>query len=432
MKLSTIIFSNKIIAFAILITLSITCSKKIPVKNDKPEPIEPEIPYIADAGPDQTVVVGSYVILNGSRSTPAAGKQINWWQWDQLASNPEKLFVKNGTVDTTISLGVAKEGTYKFTLKVKDQFDDLVESALDTTIVTVLPRSQIICEDPKLDVQIRWILKKQTEVITQQDLLSIDSLYRVIYVRDISSVQGIEPCLNLEYVSLGLQDIIDLTPLANLKKLKILNLTQNHNIYDISPLSELTNLEYLHIDNNKISDISSLKKLVKLTYLNLAYSPVQDISALTNMSELEELQLSNSELENNDFPNISNLIKLKSFWAPACKIIDLDFIKNMKKMQVLYLSYNEIENIAPLKNLNGLVRIYLDLNQVKDISPLKNLPNIGKLRLRYNKIEDILPLVENENLKNGVVINITGNPLNEKSINEYIPILLNRGCYVFW
>jgi hypothetical protein len=59
------------------------------------------------------------------------------------------------------------------------------------------------------------------------------------------------------------------------------------------------------------------------------------------------------------------------------------------------------------------------------------LPNIHLIGLSGNKIEDILPLVNNPYLGQGVYLYLGGNPLNEKSLNEYIPILIERGVTVY-
>ena len=47
---------------------------------------------------------------------------------------------------------------------------------------------------------------------------------------------------------------------------------------------------------------------------------------------------------------------------------------------------------------------------------------------------DISPLVNNIDFGtiSGSYVSLSGNPLSEQSINEYIPILQQRGIIVFW
>lgn len=66
-------------------------------------------------------------------------------------------------------------------------------------------------------------------------------------------------------------------------------------------------------------------------------------------------------------------------------------------------------------------------NQINNISSLSNLPNLQILLLQWNQITDIEPLILNPGINSGDVIILTGNPLNDISINNYIPNLIARG-----
>ncbi len=75
---------------------------------------------------------------------------------------------------------------------------------------------------------------------------------------------------------------------------------------------------------------------------------------------------------------------------------------------------------------------YLDLshNQIDNISSLSNLPNLQTLLLHWNQIIDIGPLTFNPGIKSCDAIVLTGNPLNDISVNNYIPSLTTRGVTV--
>jgi hypothetical protein len=62
---------------------------------------------------------------------------------------------------------------------------------------------------------------------------------------------------NLNVLSIAINKISDVSPLAGLAKLGELRLEYNE-ISDISPLTGLTNLERLELQYNKISDFSPL------------------------------------------------------------------------------------------------------------------------------------------------------------------------------
>jgi Leucine-rich repeat (LRR) protein len=116
--------------------------------------------------------------------------------------------------------------------------------------------------------------------------------------------------------------------------------------------------------------------------------------------------------------------KLNYLDASSNRIINISQLSGMKNLNRLALSFNKIVDISPLANLHELKHLILSGNRIKDISPLINLEKIWYLDLSYNQIEDLTPLIENKGFLNGVIcIRLTGNPLNEKSIKEDIPLL---------
>ena len=65
----------------------------------------------------------------------------------------------------------------------------------------------------------------------------------------------------------------------------------------------------------------------------------------------------------------------------------------------------------------------LKQNKIFDISPLQNLPSLSYIWLWDNQITNIKPLVDNPNISQGDIVGLDNNPLDEISINEYIPAL---------
>ena len=47
-----------------------------------------------------------------------------------------------------------------------------------------------------------------------------------------------------------------------------------------------------------------------------------------------------------------------------------------------------------------------------------------------NQIIDIYPLIQNSGIDNGDIVDLSHNPLNETTINTYIPQLESRGVNV--
>jgi len=386
---------------------------------------------IANAGPDQTTITGSYAILDASQSNG----DIDWWDWEQDENNPAEVKIFSGDDNYKQQIGFTEVGIYIFRLTVRKgvvpgNLEGTQASEADEVVVTVNQNPQHLFEDPNLGIAVRFMLKKQTEELTENMLLSLDSLRFFDVVEDISSLSGLERCMNLRCLQMGHQNIPDISPIANLTKLKVLDLTQNRKISDITPLENLTELEWLNLDSNLITDISALKDLLKLEYLNLQYNSINDISVLLNMKELRELWMSHALLS--DLSSLSHLSKLELLWLTGCGIEDISCLKNMANVKVLKLAWNQITDISSLSNMKKLEWVALEMNSISDISPLRELLNLRYVRLWDNQITDIKPLVDNPGIGEKDIVGLNDNPLNEKSINEYIPALQARGVVVTW
>ncbi len=374
-----------------------------------------------------TLQVGNYCILNASDSYKGAGDTLIY-NWEQDDNNPIPINIFELIHDETKEIGFAVEGNYKFRLIVNNGIQD---SEVDEIEFTVFSRERVQFEDPTLEVQIRYVLNKPTGKLSNIALLGVDSLRRYIFTgEDIYSLNGIEQCPNIEYLSMSHQNISDISPLSTLYKLKKLLLTQTWEIDNISALTNLTNLEYLEIPGNSVRDISPLAGLTNLKFLNILENPVEDCSPLGNLSLLDELWL--SEASGVDLNFLNQMDSLYLLWATASNISDLSPISDRINLETINFSYNQISDISHLSTLSNLVSIYLKSNQIQDISTLQYLPKIEVYKLQNNLIEDIEPLVNNIGLGEGDVLVIYGNPLDSISVNEYIPALTDRGIIVYY
>ncbi|HCK99997.1 MAG TPA: hypothetical protein DHW42_07850 [Candidatus Marinimicrobia bacterium] len=402
-------------------------------------------PPISDAGFDQTVKVGNYVVLDGSGSSPGDAEAIAWYQWDQDENNPAMVDLSSCQTCSTRTIGLTVEGVYRFTLTVYStdqpgleppEIYDESKSEPDEVIITVIPRDTIVFEDPKLEVIVRYTLKMPTENFTETALLSLDTLiyfdywHQGIWVGQIESLNGLENCMNLQRMDFQYHLFSDLSPLANLTNLIELNLSFNQNICDISPLVKLIQLKYLYLNANGITDISPLANMTQLIVLELYFNPIENINAVESMTNLEVLTLNG--LQSGDISPLAELRQLYRLVLRSCQITDITSLTNLSNLNSLTLSDNSITDISSLAGLINLNDIRLNDNQIVDISALENLTELTILQLYDNNITDILPLVNNSGLGEGDSVYLSGNPLSETSINVYIPALRERGVLVVW
>jgi len=412
---------NIILSFFFFLALSSGLECKHPA-----EPPPPILPLVADAGPDQTIQVGNYVILDGSKSSGGRGDTLIY-RWIELSGNPRRQSIEYYEHAIAYS-GFTKVGTYRFCLTVSDGVETSVP---DTIVVLVNPRAQVVFEDPCLEVKARWALKKPSGDLTDADLLSMIGIPgSAIAVNDtITSLVGLERCTNVIALYLSLEAIEDISPLAALKEMKYLLLDQNNKIRYLTPLSGLAELEYLDINQNQITDVSPLAGLTKLVYLNIMYNPIGDISMLGGLTALEQLWVSRNPIAGN-ISVLANFRNLQLLWVKGTQVKDIAPLAGLTNLEVIDLGENQIVDITPLRNLTKLWRIDLWDNQIEDISVLQYMTNAKVISLDNNRVIDLLPLVNNPGFTQGDILSVAGNPLSDRSVNEYIPALAARGVIV--
>ena len=158
------------------------------------------------------------------------------------------------------------------------------------------------------------------------------------------------------------------------------------------------------------------------------------------MENLTELSAPNRELT--DLTGLEagvNLVRLDlgdAYVAPEGRFInsnsisDLSPLSRLTQLTRLDLEGNSIRDISPLSNLTNLVILGLGNNAISDITALSGLTNLFFVGLWDNNISDISPLVVNSGFGQGEEVSVSENPLNDTSINVYIPALQDRGVEV--
>ena len=212
----------------------------------------------------------------------------------------------------------------------------------------------------------------------------------------IKSLKGLELATNLERLELHKSPIDDLTPLANLKKLREIDLFDDK-ISDLTPLAGLTQLEFLRFlpvynlqARNKISDLTPLAGLTQLEFLTIWNNEISDLTPLTGLTKLEHLGLSQTQIS--DIAPLTQLTRLRGLVLGGNKISDITPLAGLTKLRVLDITRNKISDITPLAGLTGLESVILGGNGISDITPLTRLTKLQVLSLYSNQINDIKPL----------------------------------------
>lgn len=107
---------------------------------------------------------------------------------------------------------------------------------------------------------------------------------------NITDASFVEDLSWLEELYLGNNDITDLSPLSDLSALTLLEIQNNPIGEDDAPLKKLSGLKkltYFELDGCGLTDLTGLEELTHLFYLDISNNPIEDYSIL------EELQIEN-------------------------------------------------------------------------------------------------------------------------------------------
>ena len=220
----------------------------------------------------------------------------------------------------------------------------------------------------------------------------------------VNNLTGLEHAAFLEQFNADDNQIEDLQPLASLmsgsgflrqklEQLRTVHLRSlslyNNRISDVSPLTNLTNLEGLYLSENRISDIAPLEKLINLKVLHLHFggNQISDLLPLSDLVELEQLALSSNRIS--DISPLEKLINLKTLHLGINQISDITPLSNLTELVELSLNDNKIVDISPIENLTNLVQVNLKNNPIRDLSLLLNLPVLRYLNIEGVLVEDI-------------------------------------------
>jgi hypothetical protein len=146
---------------------------------------------------------------------------------------------------------------------------------------------------------------------------------------DLSPVSGLSA---LTLLSLDDTQVSDLSPLSGLSGLTGLSL-DNALVSDLSPLSGLSGLRQLWLDNTQVSDLSPVSGLSGLTLLSLENTQVSDLSPVAGLSALEWLSLSNTQVS--DLSPVSGLSGLKQLFLGELRSLDASMLSHLKHLTIL-------------------------------------------------------------------------------------------------
>ena len=250
----------------------------------------------------------------------------------------------------------------------------------------------------------------------------------------------------VENLNLSHNNISDIRPLKDLKKIKKLDLSFNnlkdysiHSINDIrkdviKENSFLVKNITINLDNNNLveKEINEIKNIIISGYEISSNSDGKENNQTTLLNKLNRLEKKILGYFNNKL-NIKLTGKEVKIDLNNKNIgsVELNLLSGVdfKDLEEINLSHNNISDIEPLKNFKKLKNIDLSFNKINNINSLKRISKINnkleKIKLNNNMIKDVEIIKENI-FPYIIEINLDNNNINKKDIDEIKMMIINN------
>ena len=201
----------------------------------------------------------------------------------------------------------------------------------------------------------------------------------------IRSLKGLEACKALASLELPENEIEDISPLAGLERLQLLDLSGNR-IRNIGPVETLKALQYLNLENNQVEDLAPLAVLGNMRSLYLTENRIRDPRPVAKLTKLWSLYLGKNQIE--DISSIKNLVGISNLDFRSNKVSDLSPLSGMNQLRMVFMQGNQIKDLEPIlkpvtKDASGerrfapYLRLWLKGNPIApDSSQVKELAKV--------------------------------------------------------
>ncbi|MDF9797409.1 Leucine-rich repeat (LRR) protein [Catalinimonas alkaloidigena] len=150
----------------------------------------------------------------------------------------------------------------------------------------------------------------------------------------------------------GIPSKDQLHEIAFTEKLVISN---NNEIWDLSPIREFVNLRELEITNTAVKDLSPLSQVYSLEKLTCSRNPIRSLEPISKLTNLKYLDCQNTPIE--DLKPLRNLIELEVLNCSGTQVSKLKHISSLINLRVLECFNTNVKKLKSLKGLYQLERL---------------------------------------------------------------------------
>ena len=192
-------------------------------------------------------------------------------------------------------------------------------------------------------------------------------------------------------------DSMDITDIQAVMDVESLDLSQNHLVQNIEPLTALVNLQVLNISHTAVVDLSPLRNLTGLVELNASYTAVEDATALRYSDNMTKLNLSYTKIRDISF--VERMTHLEQLELRGTPIADFAMLGNLTTLKLLDVAGTSIPGLGPVGTLTNLTELNVSGTLVEDLNPISGLKQVKTLYLDSSRVVQLMPLKALENLE---------------------------------
>ncbi|XP_069705917.1 leucine-rich repeat and IQ domain-containing protein 1 isoform X2 [Phaenicophaeus curvirostris] len=263
------------------------------------------------------------------------------------------------------------------------------------------PRKSSVSKMPPLSIQKiilsgPWSSLQQVTTLTLEDLpacslstLSECSNLQVLTVRrcGLTVLGGLSSCKDLMYINME-ENNIQFIDCGNLENLCILILNKNHlssvcgldgcinlqnlelsynRITRIGGLESLKNLQRLIVDHNQLVSTKGLCEAPTLIHLDCSFNHLTQVEGIENCGLLQILKLQGNNLQ--ELPRLENHVLLRELYLDDNSISDVRMLSLhwLPLLQILLLSQNSLTELVPLNSFVSLEKLDIKNNYLSDL-----------------------------------------------------------------
>ncbi len=236
----------------------------------------------------------------------------------------------------------------------------------------------------------------------------------------LSSIDGLENAVNLQYLDLSDNNIRNIDALMGLRKLETLDLSHNA-VVSLEQISQLSSLHALDVSYNSVVTTAPLQNLSGLTALYLNGNGLMQLEGFEALTGLKILEAGENKLV--DISVLSGCTQLERLNVANNTLLDLSVVSNFGSLRELLFAYNEVEVLPRFAPGTPLVTVDGSHNHISSLEPLTGMQFLEYVMMDYNGgISNLGPLANCPSLK---LVNVYRTCVTSVSVLTDLGVIVN-------